>query len=275
MIILLEKFLFVSYSVSVDVTAFRRGILLTPQEYSPMNGDLNIQLQHFSQKSQPTVHTPTSNVDDSDVESTFDVTDDVRSTFNDVQLRVNRVDGNNQTTVTTLAVYPDTRLNTTQITIGCLHFLYGGTYELEIVENNVKVDDIGNHDERLRQRLDVKWPQPNLTVTPTSIGTYPQQTIDAIIEFPGLECLVPHSQMNNMPEFWLELYYCGHDMYCDSTNITAPQILYAEQVRGYPKARLIKMRCEFFGLAGHYIVKLRPVAPVPASVTATAYIKVI
>lgn len=257
------------FLVTVSVNAIRRGNLLTPQTYSPINGDLNIQLQYFSQ------HAIKSLADDSiQIKSTSPSSVDLPTSYSDVRLQVSRYDGINRTTVGIIDVYPDPRLNITQITVSCLNFLFGGTYELEIVGNDVELDGIDNHDERLRQQLDVRWPQPKLSVTPESIGTYPQQTVDVILEFPGIECIVPHSQIDNVPEFWLELYYCGHEVYCDSTNITSSQVLYEEQVRGYPKARLIKLRCELFGLAGHYIVKLRPVAPVSATVAATAYIKV-
>lgn len=260
--------------ISVKASAFHRSILLTPQEYSPINGDLSIQLQHFSHEPQSTVYVSTSDSDDINLKSTSAATVDIRSTPKDVLLHVNRIDGNNRKAVTTVIVYPDAQSNATQITVSCRNFLFGGTYELEIGGSDKKGGVIDNDDEPLRQKLDVRWPQPKLSVTPTTIDTYPQQTIDAILEFPGIECVVPHSQIDNVPEFWLELYYCGHEVYCDSTNSSVSQVLYAEQVRGYPKARLAKLRCELFGLAGHYIVKLRPVAPISASVTATAYIKV-
>lgn len=272
-IIIIIKVIITNF-ISVEVSALRRGILLTPQIYSPIKGDLSIQLQHFSHEVHSTVHVSTSEDDQIIVKSTSAATVDVRSTYNDVRLQVSRFDGVNQTMITTIAVYPDPRLNATQITVSCQHFLFGGTYELEIIENNIETDGVNNHDERLRQQLDVRWPQPKLSVTPTSIGTYPKQTIDAKLEFPGIECIITHLQTDKVPEFWLELYYCGHDVYCDSTNVSAPQVLYAEQVRGYPEARLVKLRCDLFGLAGHYTVKLRPVAPVSAKVEATAYIKV-
>lgn len=195
----------------------------------------------------------------------------------DVRLQVSRYIGTNRTSVAILDVYPDPGLNTTQITISCMNFLFGGTYELEIVGGN-DVDEsanaLDNRDERLRQQLDVKWPQPKLSVTTDSIGTYPQQPVDVILEFPGIECNVPHTHIDHVPEFTLELYFCGHEVYCDNTNVSSSQILYAEQIGGYPKARLIKLSCELFGLAGHYVVKLRPSASVAASVSATAYILV-
>lgn len=205
------------------------------------------------------------------------------SSTQDLRLQITRLTDpytNDRTTVAILDVYPDPRLNVTQITVPCLHFLYGGLYELEIVGNEIQPitaeGSSSNSDERLRQQMDVRWPVPKLDVTPESIGTYPQQPVDIILKFPGVDCTVTANDVSNVPEFWLELFYCGHNVYCDSTNVTttAAQVLYSEQVRGYPKTRLVKLRCELFGLAGHYIVKLRPMAPVPASVSATAYIKV-
>lgn len=253
-----------------------------------MNGDLNVQLQYFIQEKQKT------NKFNSDESASLSSEEDdfMKTTSapakqsklsgggsddDDVRLQVSRYIGTNRTTVAILDVYPDPRLNITQITISCMNFLFGGTYELEIVGGN-DVDEgantLDNRDERLRQQLDVRWPQPKLSVTPESIGTYPQQPVDVILEFPGVECIVPHTQLDSVPEFWLELYYCGHEVYCDSANVSSSQILYAEQIRGYPKARLLKLSCELFGLAGHYVVKLRPTAPVAASVSATAYIQV-
>lgn len=262
--------------------SLRRGNLLVPQTYSPMNGDLNVQLQYFTQQPKKSA---TFNSDESaslsseedDFLKTTSAPKQSKTLTDDVRLQISQFNGTNRTTVGILDVYPDSRLNTTQITISCLNFLFGGMYELEIVGGN-DIDEgantLDNHDERLRQQLDVRWPQPKLSVTPESIGTYPQQPVDVILEFPGVECIVPHTQLDKVPEFWLELYFCGHEVYCDSANVSSSQVLYAEQIRGYPKARLVKLSCELFGLAGHYVVKLRPIMPVAASVSATAYIQV-
>lgn len=262
--------------------SLRRGNLLIPQTYSPINGDLNVQLQYFSQDRQRAAKSNFNSDESSSEEDDFSLKTtsapkQSKSTDDDIRLQVSRYIGTNRTTMAILDVYPDPRLNTTQITISCMNFLFGGTYELEIVGGN-DVDEgantLDNHDERLRQQLDVRWPQPKLSVTPESIGTYPQQPVDVILEFPGIECIVPHTQLDSVPEFWLELYFCGHEVYCDSANVSSSQILYAEQIRGYPKARLVKLSCELFGLAGHYVVKLRPTPSVAASVSATAYIQV-
>lgn len=249
-----------------------------------MNGDLNVQLQYFSHVKRKT--SININSDESSSSSSSEEFDILKTTSapahskpstDDVRLQISYFSGTNRTTVAILDVYPDPRLNTTQITISCLNFLFGGTYELEIVGGNDVDEDAGTldtHDERLRQQLDVRWPLPKLSVTPESIGTYPQQPVDVILEFPGIDCIVPHTKIDRVPEFWLELYFCGHEVYCDSANVSSSQVLYAEQIRGYPKARLVKLSCELFGLAGHYVVKLRPIAPVAASVSATAYIQV-
>lgn len=279
------SFSFISMShIIIDLAETLRGSLLIPQSYSPINGDLNVQLQYFSQEKKKTLINL--NSDDESASSSSEEFDILKTTSapahfkprnDDIRLQISHFIGTNRTTVAILDVYPDPRLNTTQITIACLNFLFGGTYELEIVGGN-DVDEDANtldtHDERLRQQLDVRWPQPKLSVTPESIGTYPQQPVDVILEFPGIECIVPHTKIDRVPEFWLELYFCGHEVYCDSTNVSSSQVLYAEQIRGYPKARLIKLSCELFGLAGHYVVKLRPIASVAASVSATAYIQV-
>lgn len=242
-----------------------RGNLVTPQTYTPVDGDLHVQF-----------HYPNPDL----VPAPDDTTSPAARQFHDVRLQITRIDGFNRSSNGYVDVYPDPRLNATQITVPCQHFLLGGIYELEIVRNEVNDDDGGNAavptapDERLRQQLDVRWPIPKLSVTPESIGTYPQQPVDVILEFPGVECVASHTQTIGVPEFWVELFYCGHEVFCDITNVTGALILFKEQVRGYPKAHLIKLSCELFGLAGHYVIKLRPVAPVSAQVMATAYVKV-
>lgn len=196
---------------------------------------------------------------------------------NDLRLQLTRLDDNSggRTTVAHMDIFVDLQANVTQIAVPCQYFTRGGIYEFEIVENDIN-SSTDSFDERLRQTLDVRWPIPKLSVTPESIGTYPQEPLTAILEYPNNECIMPSSYSldNNLPEFWLELLYCGHDINCDSDNITKSQSLYKEQVRGFPKSYMMKLRCEFFGLAGHYIVKLKPDSTLPSSVTATAYAKV-
>lgn len=53
------------------------------------------------------------------------------------------------------------------------------------------------------------------------------------------------------------------------------QVLYSEQVRGFPGKQDYTLRCELFGLAGHYALFLRPTTPSPALPHTAAYVKVI
>lgn len=199
----------------------------------------------------------------------------------DIRLQISRADERGVRKTAAIIDVPvlDPRSNVTQILVPCQRLLLGGAYDFEIVANH---DDAGgdvdaaNNDERLRRQLDIRWPVPRLSVTPESVGTYPEGPVDVIIEFPGVECALPAGERAaDVPEFWLELFYCGHDVYCDNANVSAVQKLFAEQVRGYPHAvRVVQLSCELFGLAGHYVVKLRPTGAVVASVSATAYVKV-
>lgn len=122
-----------------------------------------------------------------------------------------------------------------------------------------------------------------MVVTPESIVTYPEHSVDVILEFPTVQCTVNEnsSQDIDLPEFWLELFYCGHDIFCSSvtvisphSNSTVPTTLYAELVRGFPRHRLVQLRCELFGLAGNYAVKLRAARNSSTFITQTAFIKV-
>lgn len=254
--------------ISGPTYAIRRGNLLIPSPYTAGNGDMHVQYHYESSASSTSASLPQN---------------DASALLQDLRLQITRYENKNQRKIVAIVdVFADPRSNVTQITIPCQTFLLGGNYELEIVGNEIvpasQLDSAftagSGQDERLRQVLDVRWPVPKLSLTSDSVGTYPDNPIDVILDFPGCDCIVRPTDVQNVPEFWLELYYCGHDVYCDSSNVTTSQVLYAEQVRGYPKARLVKLRCELIGLAGHYIVKLRPVGQVLASVSAVAYIKV-
>lgn len=128
-----------------------------------------------------------------------------------------------------------------------------------------------------------------MMVVPESIVTYPEHSVDVIIEFPRVQCELNDNQAADLPEFWLELFYCGHDVFCSTPNpnvadpinssnnsatTTRSPTLYAELVRGFPHHRLIQLRCELFGLAGNYAVKLRAAESSSTFITQTAFIKV-
>lgn len=261
------------------------GYLLVPNSYTAGNGDLHVQL-HYQFPIKPTLPPkPTTTTTTESFESleSYGPSSPLPPTLSspkkeqtyDVKLEVSKLINGERSEVFFIDVYPDPRTNVTQITISCNQLLYGGRYQLQMIGNDVD-DDIPRPGTFLRQYLDVRWPVPKLSITPESIGTYPQQAIDLILEFPETECTLPKPSPDVIiPEFWLELYYCGHKVLCDqSKNATMTQMLYLEQVRGYPRTKLLKLSCELFGLAGHYIVRLRPTSPVPSFVSATAFIKV-
>lgn len=52
-------------------------------------------------------------------------------------------------------------------------------------------------------------------------------------------------------------------------------MLYSEEVQGFPEQRILTLRCEFFGLAGHYALRLKPANANSSAPTTSAYIKVI
>lgn len=241
-------YLFFFLNISDGTYAKRRGRLLVPYTYTAFSSDLYVQL-HWDNELYKSSH--------------------------DLRLQLSRIENLSSVIISVIDIYPDPRSNVTQITIPCQYFLLGGSYELEVIGNDVNSTNNDNYDERLKQQLDVRWPIPKLSVTPESIGTYPEQPLSAILEYPGVECLLPNNDKSpNVPEFWLELLYCGHDVYCASSNVTKSQILYTEQVRGFPKTRIVQLRCELFGLAGHYIFRLKPAYLAPSTVSASAYIKV-
>lgn len=245
----MTKFSWFYFIISIGPTdAVIKGKLMVPNTYTALTSDLHIQLHVFE--------LPT-NLDYTDLKlriSKFGQRNETLRIMTSMEPTI--YNGMVKTIVTSFNIAIDPRLNVTQIAIPCNTFMTGGLYELELINpNEMNVTSITN-DVRLRQQLDVRWPVPQLTVSPQSIGTYPSDAVQVVIEFPSVDCVL-NNHDNNLPELWLQLIYCGHDIICNSNNITKSQILYAEQIRGYPKARIIKLRCDLFGLAGHYVVWLK------------------
>lgn len=237
--------------------------MLVPDRYVAGSGDLHIQLHILSvnEPNYPILSTTTASTKLDPVHQ--------------LKLQIAKIANESQRTViTSLNIYPDIRLNVTQIEVSCQHFLYAGLYDLEVISLD-HAGIPGIVDERLRQRIYVTWPLPKLSVMPKSVHTYPEVPVNVILEFPEVECLIGPDNNVSVPEFWLEVVYCGRDAYCDTTNVSKSQVLYSEQVRGYPRKRSINLRCELIGLAGNYIVQLRPTSPSANNVSATAFIKVL
>jgi hypothetical protein len=87
--------------------------------------------------------------------------------------------------------------------------------------------------------------------------------------------MCPPIEEASLPEFWLELSYCG-DSLCPPEGITTTP-LYSEQVRDLPGRREFPLRCELFGAAGTYALSLKPSEPsaTPVLTPTPAYLKVI
>ncbi|XP_032671721.1 uncharacterized protein LOC116844362 isoform X3 [Odontomachus brunneus] len=121
--------------------------------------------------------------------------------------------------------------------------------------------------------LDVKWPTPSLLLESQHFGTYPSQPIVATIKYNGISC-VP---ANGVPvaAYILQLIYCGTTAAaCDPQNNSRTQVLYYEEVNGFASPKVIKLKCEFFGLAGNYALRLKASDVNPSAPTTSAYIKV-
>ncbi|XP_017059910.1 uncharacterized protein LOC108100487 [Drosophila ficusphila] len=167
--------------------------------------------------------------------------------------------------VQNIPLFPDPRFNVTQVTVPCQTFLIGGRYEMQVVSNLKSVNKsevtttlVPAQDERLLQTLDVRWPSAEMIVSPVRLRTYPKNPVEVTLRFPEVNCNQTGSLP--LPEFWLELIYCGKERSC-SRNITRSSVLFAEQIRGFPKNKTLRLGCELFGLAGNYAVQLRPMIP--------------
>ncbi|XP_065362143.1 uncharacterized protein gogo [Calliphora vicina] len=197
-----------------------------------------------------------------------------------------------------ILLYPDPRHNVTQVAVPCQTFMQGGLYEMQVVTNlkttntlpaNISSSSSSSnssskrlkeasatmttttttlipvYDERLRQTLDVRWPSAEMIVSPVRLHTYPDHPVEVTLRFPEVNCDNAWKR-EDLPEFWLELIYCGKERSCSQVrpeNVTKSSILFAEQVRGYPKQKSFKLSCDLFGLAGNYAVQLRPMIPLP------------
>ncbi|EDV97370.1 GH14733 [Drosophila grimshawi] len=180
--------------------------------------------------------------------------------------------------VQNIPLFPDPRQNITQVTVPCQTFVRGGLYEMQVVRN-LKTTTLNRsdpipglttttlmptQDERLLQTLDVRWPSAEMIVSPVTLRTYPKAPVKVTLRFPEVNCeRALHGDQPLLPEFWLELVYCGKERTCapNIANVSKSSVLFAEQVHGYPKLKTLQLGCELFGLAGNYVVQLRPMTP--------------
>ncbi|KAG5865113.1 hypothetical protein JTB14_003759 [Gonioctena quinquepunctata] len=207
------------------------------------------------------------------------------SSFPPLLLQLSRLEGNLAQPLTTFSVYPEAKAltnNSTIVKIPCGYFSRGGQYYVLVKKQSIGHKNSTKHfqqDSVIRRSLDVRWPMPQLSLTPENLQTYPEQPVTAILEFPGVVCPpMADSPASAIPEFWLELHYCGQSLLtCDNGPSTGSnksvQALYSKQVRGFPGRSVLTLRCELFGLAGHYALVLRPTAPSMELPHTAAYVK--
>jgi hypothetical protein len=170
--------------------------------------------------------------------------------------------------------YTDETTNATRVKVPCSLFTRAGPYVLHVegnaINSTLSVD--GNH--LLEHKLDVRWPSARLSVTHENIETY-DQSMRAVIEFLDIECAVDTTSFEETPSYQLELIYCGlYDVNCDSHSVPSNSTFFIQLVRGVQRSIEVPLNCEFFGLAGNYVLHLRPLPPLNSSLSAKAFIKV-
>lgn len=148
----------------------------------------------------------------------------VSSSFPPLLLQLSRLEGETTLTLITFNVLPEARalsLNTTVVKIPCGFFSKGGQYYILVKKQPTPGDKNDEDDETsvITRSLDVRWPMPQLSLTPEHVQTYPESPVMAILEFPEVTCPpIVDSPASSVPEFWLELHFCGHSLlHCDTT----------------------------------------------------------
>ncbi|XP_016955597.1 uncharacterized protein LOC108028352 [Drosophila biarmipes] len=290
--IIISSIMLLLLSGTSHVLAVRKGRLMSPSTFTALSGDLHVQIQfngnEKSSQEEEDRDTPSSvehlSTDgrdlrtrnntimstlviskiidevDTPVEKGSTLTAEATNTSSQVVLHRKRKE-----VVQNIPLFPDPRFNVTQVTVPCQTFLIGGRYEMQVVSNlkSVNLSEVTTtlvpaQDERLHQTLDVRWPSAEMIVSPVRLRTYPKNPVEVTLRFPEVNC--NQSGSLPLPEFWLELIYCGKERSC-SRNISRSSVLFAEQIRGFPKNKSLRLGCELFGLAGNYAVQLRPMIP--------------
>ncbi|XP_057319380.1 uncharacterized protein LOC130663870 isoform X2 [Microplitis mediator] len=190
-------------------------------------------------------------------------------------LRVMRLDGFSSELIGEVPIETSTSVANISLSIPCGFFSRGGAYSLQLQRKSVPPSDkfMDTNGVQMRTTLDVRWPTPSLTLEPQHFNTYPDQPVLATLEYTGVSC----SPAKGIPEdtYSLQLIYCGASVLsCDPRNKTNIQMLYSEEITGFPLQKILNLRCEFFGLAGHYALRLKPSDVNSTAPTTSAYIKV-
>jgi hypothetical protein len=167
--------------------------------------------------------------------------------------------------------YTDDQSNSTKIKVPCSLFTRAGPYTLHVEGNDINT----TNSHLLEHKLDVRWPSAKLSVTHEVIETYPTDSVNAVIEFIDFQCPVDPLTFEEVPSFVLELTYCGiYNIVCDSHSVSSNSTFPIQTIRGIQRSRVIQLNCEYFGLAGNYVLHLKPLPPYDSSMAAIAFIKV-
>ncbi|EDW95209.1 uncharacterized protein Dyak_GE22422 [Drosophila yakuba] len=291
--IIVSSIMLLLLSGTSHVLAVRKGRLMSPSTFTALSGDLHVQIQFNGNEMYPQTEEEHTNGGGASSEELLSSSDGLKSRNNTIMSTlviskiIDEVESplekgltpgpevtntsqvvlhrKRKEVVQNIPLFPDPRFNVTQVTVPCQTFLIGGRYEMQVVSNLKSVNRsevtttlVPAHDERLHQMLDVRWPSAEMIVSPVRLKTYPQNPVEVTLRFPEVNC--NQSGSLPLPEFWLELIYCGKDRSCHR-NITPSSVLFAEQIRGFPKNKSLHLGCELFGLAGNYAVQLRPMIP--------------
>ncbi|XP_051156491.1 uncharacterized protein LOC127278692 isoform X2 [Leptopilina boulardi] len=285
-------FILLVYSTTRPIMAMEESSLpqlIVPASHTALSRDLTVMIldlpsvtplgiPEILKKSTTTTTTTTEiPIDEDSEEYDLDtIEDDIQTPY---VLRVLRLDEFTSELVGQVPVetHPPTGGNLS-LTIPCGFFSRGGTYSIRLQSKSdpppPKFANIANlHQVQMRSTLDVRWPIPSLSIEPQHLETYPIQPVLATLEYTGVSCQptpgVP------ITTYSLQLIFCGVSVLsCDPRNKTLVQMLYTEEVKGFPAQKVVKLRCEFFGLAGHYALRLKPSEANPNAPTTSAYIKV-
>lgn len=181
--------------------------------------------------------------------------------------------------------------NSTKIKVPCNFFTRAGPYVLHVEGNAINTTLSTDNNHLLEHKLDVRWPSAKLSVTHEVIETY-EQSVSAVIEFVDVECAMdtitePKTTFTTttsfddysnieLPSFQLELTYCGmFQVFCDSHSVPSNSTFLIQHIIGITRSLEIPINCEFFGLAGNYVLHLKPIPPLESSLYANAFIKVL
>lgn len=192
-----------------------------------------------------------------------------------LSLKVSYVGPTHFRNIGSINFYTDDQTNSTKIIVPCSLFTRAGPYLLTIEGNELNGTLKLNDGHLVEHKIDVRWPNLRLRVTHENIETYPTDPVSAVIEFSEFECPLNTTEFEEEPSFHVELTYCGlYNIACDSHSVATNSTFSIQTVYGIQRSRVIPLSCEYFGLAGNYVLHIKPLPPLDSSLEASAFIKV-